>query len=356
MTIREKRPFPVPSEVVMRSALFTLANMNARLQVYNEETGVIVAGMPKMLGLRQQEVIVRVRRFDQTSILELEAPDTEKAQQMVSQISAYVTDGAGRVQADATIQWVDIVKKKQNREKRARLANRARALLPGDNSEGNLPAVVDDQGMELISADGEEEAAPLIPIPDNPGVLVKNQQDKVIELKVDPAIFTDRTPYLEVCQACSATVMRSSKYCSSCGRPLTLEAVQPELQNAAGKAARNSMQAGLIAIAATLIPFLILILPQLLGPDVTLSFLEKIGQSLTPIRLALSIILGVLPSLAFGWWAVSQARQAAWYQNLEALFDEPGRFKAGLGRVLGWAAIYICLGWILFVLVALLFG
>ena len=50
MTIKEKRPFPVPSEVVMRSALFTLANMNARLQVYNEETGVIVAGMPKWLG------------------------------------------------------------------------------------------------------------------------------------------------------------------------------------------------------------------------------------------------------------------------------------------------------------------
>ena len=163
-----------------------------------------------------------------------------------------------------------------------------------------------------------------IPIPDNPGVLVKNQQDKVIELKVDPAVFTDRTPYLEVCQACSATVMRGSKYCSSCGRPLTLEAVQPELRSAAGKAARTSLQAGLDCYCGNLVPFLILIVPQLFGADVTLSFLEKIGQSLTPVRLALSVLLGILPSLVFGWWAISQARQAAWYQNLEALFDDPG--------------------------------
>lgn len=339
----------------MRSALFTLANMNARLQVYNEETGVIVASMPKWLGLQQQEVIVRVRRFDQTAILELEVPDAEKAQQLLAQISAYVTDGAGRVQADATIQWVDIARKKQSRDKRTQLANRARSLLPGQRNEETLPVVVDGQGAEIVPVDDEETIIPM-PIPDNPGVLVKNQQDRVIELKVDPNVFTDRTPYLEVCQACSATVMRGGKYCSSCGRPLTLEAVQPELRSAAAKAARTSMQAGLIAIAATLVPFLILIVPQLLAADVTLSFLEKVGQSLTPVRLALSVLLGLLPSLAFGWWAISQARQAAWYQNLEALFDDPGRFKASLGRVLGWAAIYISLAWILFVLVALLFS
>ncbi len=352
--IKEKRPFPVPGEVVMRCALFTLANMNARLQVYNEETGVIVAGMPKLLGLQEQEVIVRVRRFEQTSILELEVSDPEKAQQLLNQISAYVTDGAGRVQADATIQWVDIAKKKESRARRSQIASRARALLPGGNSDQTLPAVVDEQGTEIVAA-SDNTAAPM-PIPDNPGVLVKNQQDRVIELKVDPQVFTDRTPYLEVCQACSATVMRSSKYCPSCGRPLTLEAVQPDLQNAAAKAAQSSMRSGLIAIAATLIPFLILVLPELLVGDGSMAFLERIGQAFTPIRLALSILLGLIPSLLFGWWAVGQARQAAWYQNLEALFDEPGRFKATLGRVLGWSAIYISLAWVLFVLVGLLFS
>ncbi len=353
--IKEKRPFPVPSEVVMRSALFALANLETKLQIYNEETGVIVATTSKRFGLQKQEVVVKVRRFDQTSILEVEAPDAKTAQQILAQVSSYVTDGAGRVQADATIQWVDIARQRETSAKRRQLVNRARSILPGQSNEESLPAVLDPQGSEIVPASNGSDSTPL-PIPDNPGVLVKNYQDKVIELKVDPVVFTDRTPYLEVCHACAATVMRSSKYCSSCGRPLTLEAVQPELQNAAGKAARASLQAGLIAMVATLVPFLLLIIPQLFGTDITLSFLEKVGQSLTPVRLALSVLLGVLPGLVFGWWAVSQSRQAAWYQNLEAMFDEPGRLKASIGRVLGWAAVYISVAWILFVVVALLFS
>ena len=353
--IKEKRPFPVPSEVVMRSALFALANLNTKLQVYNEETGVIVATTSKRLGLQKQEVVVKVRRFEKTSILEVEAPDPKLAQKLLAQVSSYVTDGAGRVQADATIQWVDIARQRESWARRKQLVNKARSILPGQGNDESLPAVVDPQGSEIVPAvDGDDSAA--MPIPDNPGVLVKNYQDKVIELKVDPEVFTDRTSYLEVCQACAATVMRGSKYCSSCGRPLTLEAVQPELQNAAGKAARASLQAGLIAIVATLVPFLLLIVPLLIGSDITLSFLEKVSRSLTPVRLALSVLLGILPALVFGWWAVSQSRQAAWYQNLEAMFDEPGRLKASIGRVLGWAAVYISVAWILFVLVALLFN
>jgi len=353
--IKEKRPFPVPSEVVMRSALFALANLNTKLQVYNEETGVIVATTSKRLGLQKQEVVVKVRRFEKTSILEVEAPDPKLAQKLLAQVSSYVTDGAGRVQADATIQWVDIARQRESWARRKQLVNKARSILPGQGNDESLPAVVDPQGSEIVPAvDGDDSAA--LPIPDNPGVLVKNYQDKVIELKVDPEVFTDRTSYLEVCQACAATVMRGSKYCSSCGRPLTLEAVQPELQNAAGKAARASLQAGLIAIVATLVPFLLLIVPLLIGSDITLSFLEKVSRSLTPVRLALSVLLGILPALVFGWWAVSQSRQAAWYQNLEAMFDEPGRLKASIGRVLGWAAVYISVAWILFVLVALLFN
>ncbi len=353
--IKEKRPFPVPSEVVMRSALFALANLKTKLQVYNEETGVIVATVSKRFGMQKQEVVVKVRRNEKTSILEVEAPDPKLAQQLLAQVSSYVTDGAGRVQADATIQWVDVARQRESSAKRRQLVNRARSIFPGQSNDESLPAVLDPQGAEIVPAADGNESAPL-PIPDNPGVLVKNYQDKVIELKVDPVVFIDRTPYLEVCQACAATVMRGSKYCSSCGRPLTLEAVQPELQNAAGKAARASLQAGVIAMVVTLVPFLLLIVPLLFDTDITLSFLEKVGQSLTPVRLALSVLLGVLPGLLFGWWAVSQARQAAWYQNLEAMFDEPGRLKASLGRVLGWLAIYISAAWILFVLVALLFS
>ena len=322
MTIREKRPFPVPSEVVMRSALFALANLNAKLQVYNEETGVIVATVAKWLGMQKQEVIVKVRRFDETSILEIEAPDVQKAQEILSQISAYVTDGAGRVQADATIQWVDITRQREGQARRRELVNKARSILPGQSApEETLPAVIDAQGNDLIPAGEEAPAAPM-PIPDNPGVLVKNYQDKVIELKVDPVVFADRTPYLEMCQACSATVMRGSKYCSSCGRPITLEAIQPDMQDAAHQASRTSFRDGIIAILACLVPFLILILPLLVGGvDISLSFLEQLDQSLTPLRLALSALFGVLPGLVFGYRAITQSQQAAWYQNLDALFD-----------------------------------
>ena len=250
--IKEKRPFPVPSEVVMRSALFALANLKTKLQVYNEETGVIVATISRRLGLQKLELVVKVRRFNQTSILEVEAPDPDLAQRLLAQVSSYVTDGAGRVQADATIQWVDIVRQRESRAKRKHLVDRARLILPGQSYDEAQPAVADSQESELVPVEDGNKSAPM-PIPDNPGVLVKNYEDKIIELKVDPNVFSDRTPYLEVCQACAATVMRASKYCSSCGRPLTLEAVQPELQNAAGKAAQASLRAGLIAITATLV-------------------------------------------------------------------------------------------------------
>ena len=358
MIIKEKRPFPVPAEVVMRCTLFTLANMQAKLQVYNEQNGVIVATVNKWMGLQKHEVVAKVRRFDNTSILEIEAPDAEKANQILSQVSAYVTDGAGKVQADATIQWVDINQKKENRARRQQIIDRAKGVLPGQSSSTQeaLPAVVDEQGNEIVQGeviDEEESALVPVPIPDNPGVLVKNPQNKMIEIKVDPAVFADRTAYLEICQACAATVMRGSKYCSSCGRPLTLEAVQPELQSNAKQAASKSLQSGLLAIVFTLLPFVLLILPEmLLGTDASLSFLERIGQSLTPIRLLLSLIIGVLPSMLLGWRAIAQAQQAGWYQNLNALFDTGGQSRAAFGKALGWLAIYISIGWVLLTAVA----
>lgn len=357
MTVKETRPFPVSAEVVMRSTLFVLANMQARLQVYNEQNGVIVATMNKWMGLTQQDVIVKVRRNETTAILDIEAPDAEKAKQMLDLISSYITDGAGKVQADATIQWVDIQKDRANRAKRNEMVNRARRILPGSAeqpSEESALALVDEQGNDLIQADSNHPA--LMPVPDNPGVLVKNQQDMIIELKVDPEVFADRTSYLMVCEACSATVMRGSKYCPSCGRPLTLEAVQPELQGGAGKAAQASFMAGLIAIlAALLVPFALLILPELLMENPDLSLLEKVGQTVTPVRLVLASLFGILPGLVFGWRAISQAQQASFYQNLKATFDSKGRGRSAVGKVLGWAAIYVCVAWILYIGVAFLF-
>jgi hypothetical protein len=98
----------------------------------------------------------------------------------------------------------------------------------------------------------------------------------------------------------------------------------------------------------------LLVLPQAFGADASLSFLEKLGQSMTPIRLALSALVGVLPAMVFGYWAISQSQKAGWYQNLNALFDDPGRARATAGRILGWLAVYMSVAWILVILVVLL--
>lgn len=356
MTIKETRPFPVPAEVVMRSMLFTLANMQATLQVYNEQTGVIVATVSKWMGLQKQEVVAKVRRFEHTSILEVEAPDADKAQELLTRAAAYIRDGAGAVSADATIQWVDIQRQKANQARRRQLVNRAKSLLPGTSptaeETSSALAVVDELGNEIVPA-ADDAATAMVPVPDNPGVLVKNPEQRLIELKVDRTVFTDRTAFLMTCEGCAATVLRGSKYCPACGRPLTLEAVQPELQKGAQQAAQSSLQSGLIALVATAVPFILLILPELLlGTDASLSFLERIGQSLTPVRLALSLLLGIAPAVGFGWRAIAQAQQAGWYLNLNALFDRRGRSRTTFGRALGWLAIYISVAWVLFTAVA----
>lgn len=78
MSYTEIRPYPVPANVVMRSTLFALANMGAKLQAYNEDTGVIVATVSKWLGVQQNDIIVRVREFEKTAQLEIEAPTRSK--------------------------------------------------------------------------------------------------------------------------------------------------------------------------------------------------------------------------------------------------------------------------------------
>jgi len=357
MTIKETRPFPVAAEVVMRSTLFALANMQAKLQVYNEETGVIVATVSKWLGMQKQEVVVKVRRFAETSLLELEAPDAAKAVALLNLISTYITDGAGRVQADATIQWSDVAKERAARARRQEMVDKARGLLPGGRTEETAVTRTDAADRAIVPAETpvDAESRAMMPVPDNPGVLVKNYQDMVIELKVDPRVFSDRTAYLTTCQGCAATVLRGSKYCPACGRPLTLEAVQPELQGGVRRAAQASLTAGLLALAVNAVPFLLLVFPLLITADASLSFLENVGQSLTPLKLILSLLLGIAPSIFFGWRAIAQGQQAGWYANLSATLDPKGGQRATIGRVLGWLAIYVSVTWLLFTAVAYLF-
>jgi hypothetical protein len=84
MAVTEVRAFPVNATIVMRSALFALANQGATLQVYNEESGIIVATVTRWLGLQKKEVVARVRSLENTCQLELDAPMLKKHESFCS--------------------------------------------------------------------------------------------------------------------------------------------------------------------------------------------------------------------------------------------------------------------------------
>ncbi|MBX3056406.1 MAG: hypothetical protein KF770_08035 [Anaerolineae bacterium] len=354
MGIVIERPYPVTATVIMRSSLFALANMGAKLQAYNEESGVIVATVTRRLGLQKEEMAVRVRPFADTCQLEVEAPDPGRAHDFLNLVSNYVRDGS-KVHANATMQWIDMQRQAEGQARRSQLVTKAKSLLPGSGNTGTavIPAG-ETESSALVTAE-EANALARMPIPDNPGVLVKNPQDRMVEIKIDPAIFTDRTAYLQVCEGCQATILKGSMYCGNCGRPLTLEAVQPELRTGASQAAGSSLRHGLVAVALSLVPFLVLVLPVLLDES-SLPFLEKLAAWVTPLKIGLSALVGIAPAIFLGIQAISRARQAAWYMNLRAAVDAGGRTRASLGSGLGWLAIYANIAWILLIVLTAVTG
>jgi hypothetical protein len=343
-----ERPYPVSATVIMRSSLFALANMGGKLQAYNEESGVIVATLTRRMGLQKEEMAVRVRPFGDTCQLEVEAPDAGRAREFLALVSGYVRDGS-KVQANATMQWIDMQRQAEGQARRTQLVNKARNLLPGGNNSSTaiIPAgEAEPESSALVTAE-ENAALARMPIPDNPGVLVKNPQDKVVEIKIDPAVFMDRTSYLQVCAGCQSAGLKGSMYCSNCGRPLTLEAVQPELRTGAAQAAGSSLTYGLLAVAFSFVPFLVLVLPVLLNlGDAT--FFAALTDWVTPLKMGIALLVGMAPAIFFGAQAISRSRQAVWYMNLRAAVDANGRTRANIGSALGWLAIYASLGWGIF--------
>ena len=340
----------------MRSTLFAPANLGATLQTYNEESGVIVATVSRWMGLQKKEVVARVRMFEGTCQLELDAPDFDKARELLQLIATYVRDG-GRVQANATMQWVDLQRQQANKAKRQELTGKAKQFLIGSSST-TLPAVVEEQTSAIVEVgDPAQPVGPSldepIAIPDNPGVLVKNRQNMLLELKVDPQVFSDRSGFVEMCNVCYAPTLRGSAFCPNCGRPLTLEAVQPELREKAGKSANSSLTYGLIGLALNVIPLLVLVLPALLSPS-EISLLDRIRETLTPLTIALAVLVGILPAVLFGFSAIRQGQRASWYLNLPTVLEHSGRGKAGFGSALGWLSIYLGVGWVLLIVITLL--
>ena len=349
MIQKEIRPYPVPAEVLMRSTLFAFAQLGAQLQAYNEETGVIVATVPKRMGLQKQDVIVRVRPFEGIAQLELETANSALIEELVRLISAYVQDG-GKLEANARIQWTDLAREQANRVRRQGWVNKVKSFVPGA-TPSPMPASVapeSESGETIVS----ETGSALVPIPDNPGVLVKNEQAKMIELKIDPQTFTDRSAHLQICTACNAAIMRESLYCSNCGRPLTLAAVQPELQQGVEGTSARSLRMALGGLACNVVPLLVLVMPALFR-DPDLSFMNRVEAGLSTPIVVTAFILGILPMILFGWQAISLAQRASWFYSLGGTPDTARRTRGILGNALGWFCIYLAIAWALFVVIAL---
>lgn len=357
MAVTEIRAYPVSDTVLMRSALFALADMGATLQTYNEANGLIVATVSRWLGLQKQEVVIRVRPLEGSAQVEIDAPDVEKAIELLKLVATYARDGT-RIQANATMQWVDLARQQANQARRQELTARAKGLLSGSTA----PSASESETalVESRVADPDDPAQRVdlstnpVYIPDNPGVLVKNRQNMLIELKVDPSVFTDRTGHLEMCAACYATTLRGSAYCPNCGRPLTLEAVQPEMRANAEKAAGSGLTFGLIAFAFSLVPLLILVLPAALAVQDGGGFFDALRGNMTPLTIALSAALGMVPAIILGITALRHGQRASWYLNLPAIAGQGGRGRIVAGNALGWLAIYLTLAWILLIVIALL--
>lgn len=353
MAVTETRAYPVSDTVLMRSTLFALANMGATLQTYNEASGLIVATVSRWLGLQKQEVVIRVRPLEKSAQIEIDAPDVEKATELLRLIATYTRDGT-RIQANATIQWVDLARQKANEARRQELTSRARNMLTGGTTDTEA-----ETGTALATTDPDDPAQPVnlaantVYIPDNPGVLVKNRQNMLIELKVDPEVFIDRTNNIVVCDACYASTLRGSAYCPNCGRPLTLEAVQPEMREGAQKAAGSALTLGLVAFALSLVPLAILVLPAVLTPDGG-TFFDSLRAGMTPLTIGLSAALGMVPAVIAAVAAMRQGQRASWYLNLRALSGQAGRGQAVAGNALAWLAIYLTLAWIILIIIALL--
>ena len=194
-----------------------------------------------------------------------------------------------------------------------------------------------------------------IPIPDNPGVLVKNQQDRIIELKIDPQVFTDRTAYLLDVPGLWRGRHERQRLLFPMRPSADARSRQPELRGNAQKTASSSLRYSLAAIALNIVPILLLIVPLALTAQSTDSFLEAFAASLTPLKLGISLVLGVAPSMFLGWRGIVLGQRANWYHNLRAVTDNAGASKAAFGSALGWLAIYMGVAWVIFTAIALFF-
>jgi hypothetical protein len=351
------RPLPVPSDVAVRSALLALANLGAELQTYNEEARTIVARMPKWFGVKKSTILVRVQDYGDNCRMEIELPDKGKSDELFNQISLYLVDGH-RAAGDMTMRWVE--KQEQSLAyttgqtvakalKRFKPAAKEAAGSLATTTTTSETATAEEKDLLVVEAETEEveaDSAEATPEMDqgNSNFIIVHPEAHQVDLKVDPEVFADRSSYLETCAACQAVVLRGSQFCGNCGRPVTMKAISKEVNEGSRNTARSSIIFGGLAMAFQVVALYFLVIAPIVVTDPE----TGAGVGLTTFNLFLGLALGLIPSLLIGNEARRMAKTAEVYLNFRFNKDQEGSTLTKWGRYLGWASIYISIGWIVF--------
>lgn len=362
------RPFPIPRQAVLRSTLFALAKVGAQLHQYSEDNGTIIASV-KSWGFNK-EIKVSIHEYEQTSLLELTAPNPTE---LLNLISAYAIRGAKAIKDDAISQWNDLINQEQARRKREQTVSKLVSYLPGMSKtevKNDTALLVVKQTVLATIGDRSKAVTCIhtgaieIQMPNNPGMLMKNRHNDVFEIEIDPVVCQDRSSFVQFCKSCFTPVLQHSWHCSNCGNAITLEAaVKHELE----VKTRKHANASLLYASLSLLPY-VLAVAFLAAPILATGAVAPIAAITTAITtkitmLGFAIVSGaltvampplfliVLPSFLLGRKAISEAQKAAPLINLNFNEAKIGKKRVWLGQTIGGFAVYASVGFFLLLLI-----
>lgn len=395
------QPYPVPSTVLMRCVLFALSRAGARLHQYSEQDGVAIASLGRFrVGQREyvrREIKATVQEVEYATQLRLTAP-ADRIDEILGLVSMYAVQGASAIRGDAVAQWDRFIKDEEAARRRAEQKQKLQQkvdsvkgafsdliLGPGMDEPQGLPEdalsgreasdlipIDEGEGISLTVADGDDTA--VIPVdssnldlklPENPGMLVRDRNRQVMEIRIDPELFPDRSRYLRICRNCSAANLHTGLFCSQCGQALVLEAaVTGELGTGITAHANAGLRYGLLGLLPLLVFLSITAAPfAIAGGALSItSMLEVLTRSLDSIGNTIGqgivmatvplMLLIALPSLVFGRKAVQESQRATQHLNLNFVLEKTGRRRASWGNALGWLDTYAGISFFLLVIIA----
>ncbi len=124
-----------------------------------------------------------------------------------------------------------------------------------------------------------------------------------------------------------------------------MEAVTKEVNEGSRNTARSSLIFAVLGLAANLVTLYFFLWPIIANWT---SETPADRATIPVINLFLGIILGIVPSVLLGNEARRMAKTAGIYLNFSFNKEQVGLSYARLGRILGWASIYINIGWLIF--------